>query len=136
VDRYRLLDHILRRWTSEGWQWRPDTGWGEYDAEVYGPRWSRLRLITVAEESSGGRRLLRCRLTSGISLRARVILVALVIALVVILDAWAEAGLWVWVLVALVPMWVWRVESEKYLVRRLVAASIRDVAGELGLTNL
>jgi hypothetical protein len=136
VDRYRLLEHILKQWTDEGWQWRPDTGWGEHDAEIYGPRWSRLRLTTVSEDSSGGRRVLRCRLTPGISLRARVSLGAILIALIVILDSWREAGLWIWLLVVLVPLWVWRVEAEKHLVRRLVATSIREIAGGLGLTNL
>jgi O-antigen biosynthesis protein len=136
TDRYRLLDRILKRWDDEGWQARPDSGWGEYDAEIYGPRWSRLRLTTVAEESSGGRKLLRCRLATGASLRARLGLGAMVLGLILVLEAWATAWAWPWLLVALVPLWVWRVELEKQLVRRLVATSIREVADELGLTVL
>ena len=131
-----MLDRILKRWDEEGWQWRPDSGWGEYDAEIYGPRWSRLRLTTVAEESSGGRKLLRCRLATGASLRARLGLGAMVLGLILVLEAWATAWAWPWLLVALVPLWVWRVELEKQLVRRLVATSIREVADELGLTVL
>ena len=136
TDRYRLLDRVLKRWADEGWQWRPDTGWGDYDAEIYGPRWSRLRLITVAEESSGGRRLLRCRLSLGSSLRARWTLGAMVVGLMVAMEAWAAAGPWVALGLAVIPLWVWRVESEKHLVQRLIASSIQEVAGELGLIAL
>ena len=117
TDRYQLLDRVLKRWADEGWQWRPDTGWGDYDAEIYGPRWSRLRLITVAEESSGGRRWLRCRLSLGSSLRARWTLGAMVVGLMVAMEAWAAAGPWVALVLAVIPLWVWRVESEKHLVQ-------------------
>ena len=133
VDRYRWLQGILKRWDDEGWQWKPDTGWGEYDAEVYGPRWSRLRLTTVAEEGDGGRKLLRCRLAACSSLRARFVFGTIAGLLFLIVESVAVAGPWVWGLMALLPLGIWRVESEKHLIKRLVAASIETVAGELGL---
>jgi O-antigen biosynthesis protein len=136
VDRYRLLRRILSRWDEEGWQWKPDTGWGDYDAEVYGPRWTRLRLITVAEELTDGSLTLRCRLRAETSLFARLAFGMLVGGLFLALESWAGAGPWVWLLVLLLPIWVWRVEAEKHLVNRLVASSIAEVAGELGLTPL
>lgn len=133
TDRYRLLESIFKRWDEEGWQWRADSGWGDYDAEIYGPRWSRLRLTTVSEAYSGGRLLLRCRMVLGYSLRARVIFGSMLLAVVVMLEAWVRLGWWVMLLLAVIPLWVWRVEAEKHLVRRLVARSIEEVAVELGL---
>jgi hypothetical protein len=135
VDRYRWLQAILTRWDDEGWQWKPDTGWGEYDAEVYGPRWSRLRLTTVAEEADGGRKILRCRLAAGSSLRARFVFGTMAGLLFLILESAAVAGFWVWWLMALVPLGIWQVESEKHLIKRLVAASVVTVAEELGLVD-
>jgi hypothetical protein len=60
----------------------------------------------------------------------------MVVGLIVVMEAWATAGAWVALCLAVVPLWVWRVETEKQLVKRLIASSIQEVAAELGLTAL
>ncbi len=136
VNRYQLLQRILQRWESEGWQWKPDTGWGDYDAEVYGPRWSRIRLTTVGEEADGGRKLFRCRIAAYSSLRARLVLGSIMGGLLLVFESWLRAEPWVAVLGALIPLWIWCVESEKHLVKRLVTQSIQAAAGDIGLTSV
>jgi hypothetical protein len=70
VDRFAFLRAIIARLARDGWQNKLDTGWNEYDAEVFGNRWSRLRLTTVAEELAEGKMIFRCRLRASWSLRA------------------------------------------------------------------
>jgi hypothetical protein len=133
VDRYRFLAAILEQLDQEGWQWKPDTGWSECDAEIFGPRWSRLRLVTVAEEVESGQSTLRCRLTPSASLRARVLTGVLAMGVLLVLEAWVGRFPWLWFSLLLFVWLAWRIEAEKQLVRRLVAALVDEVAGELGL---
>src|SRR5437773_5970920 len=71
-DRLSFLNHILSKLGSEGWQYKTDTGWNDHDVEVFGSRWSRLRLTTVTEELGQDKRVFRCRLNAIWSLPARI----------------------------------------------------------------
>jgi O-antigen biosynthesis protein len=133
IDRFALLERILNRLEADGWQWKPDTGWGNADAEIFGPRWSRLRLITVAEFHEDGRQTLRCRLSVAWSLFARLVFGVLAGGIALVLDFWVVERPWLWALLSLLPLVVWRIEQEKHLVRRLVAGLVSEVMTELDL---
>jgi O-antigen biosynthesis protein len=140
VDRFMLLQRILDRLEEDGWQWKQDTGWGDADAEIFGPRWARLRLVTVTESLDRGRQTLRCRLRVASSLFARLTFGVLAGALLLFLDFWVSGRPWLWALLLLLPLLAWWIEHEKHLVRRLVAGLITEVMTELQLnpspTNL
>ncbi|HKS35797.1 MAG TPA: glycosyltransferase, partial [Verrucomicrobiae bacterium] len=68
ADRYSILHKIVTKLDAEGWQYKTDTGWNDYDVEIFGSRWSRLRLTTVTEELAGGKKIIRCRLAATWSL--------------------------------------------------------------------
>ncbi|HVY71224.1 MAG TPA: glycosyltransferase, partial [Verrucomicrobiae bacterium] len=59
MERLRFLTSVLERLDRQGWQNRTDTGWNNYDVEISGSRWSRLRLTTVAEAHKGGTQTIR-----------------------------------------------------------------------------
>jgi len=60
-DRTRLVADAVERLRSEGWGVTLDTGWSDFDAEIFGHPWTRLQLTTVQEEHGSGRRLVRLR---------------------------------------------------------------------------
>src|SRR5437773_1531208 len=97
-DRYALLNRILSKLESEGWQHKTDTGWNDYDVEIFGSRWSRLRLTTVTEELGQGRRIFRCRLKVTWSLPARIAFWSACGAQLVVIGLLSPTFPWIWML--------------------------------------
>jgi O-antigen biosynthesis protein len=53
-DRLKLLDQIHEEVTAAGWRHRADAGWGDWDMEIYGSRYVKVRLTTATEYHNGG----------------------------------------------------------------------------------
>src|SRR5262245_7514083 len=54
---FRLLD-------EEGWRYSTDSGWNDWDIQIYGNFWWSIALQTVTEYHGGGKCLTRVRLRS------------------------------------------------------------------------
>jgi len=63
-DRHHLLGAIFQLLEEEGWRYSIDTGWKEWDIQIYGNFWWSTVLQTVTEDHGGGKRLTRVRLRS------------------------------------------------------------------------
>ena len=61
VERTTLLERALETLRAAGWGVTPDSGWSDYDGDVFGHPWSRLRCTTSQEDHGSGRRLIRVR---------------------------------------------------------------------------
>ena len=61
-DRHHLLGAIFQLLEEEGWRYSVDTGWNEWDIQIYGNFWWSIVLQTVTEDHSGAKRLTRARL--------------------------------------------------------------------------
>jgi hypothetical protein len=61
-DRHHLLGQIFQMLEEEGWRYSVDTGWNEWDIQIYGNFWWSILLQTVTEDHSGAKRLTRVRL--------------------------------------------------------------------------
>ncbi|HEY6069944.1 MAG TPA: glycosyltransferase, partial [Chthoniobacterales bacterium] len=61
-DRHHLLGQIFQLLEEEGWRYSVDTGWNEWDIQIYGNFWWSILLQTVTEDHSGAKRLTRARL--------------------------------------------------------------------------
>jgi hypothetical protein len=92
--------------------------------------------VTVGEHLDQGRLLLRCKLNASSSLRARVTLGVLAGMIMIVLDTWVQGRPWLWALTLLLPLVIWRIEREKYLVRGLVAAVVREVIAHHHLVTI
>ena len=69
-DRFHLLEQLLKATAAHGWRTRVDSGWGAWDAEVYGSRYVKVRLTTATEyhEAEGAcGRLTRVRVVAKMS---------------------------------------------------------------------
>src|SRR5207253_11450533 len=61
-DRHYLLGAIVQLLDEEGWRYSTDTGWNEWDIQIYGNFWWSIALQTVTEYHGGGKCLTRVRL--------------------------------------------------------------------------
>jgi O-antigen biosynthesis protein len=73
-QRLDFLAALIQRLKDNGWKFKLDTGWNEFDVEIVGDRWSRLQLLTAAEMFPDKKVMLRCRLRPRRSLSAHLIL--------------------------------------------------------------
>jgi O-antigen biosynthesis protein len=136
IDRLDLLRTLVRHLQEESWEFRTDTGWGDFDVEVFGRRWSRLRLLTATEELGRDRRVLRCRLQSRWSSAAHWAVGLLAGAELVLLMAAAPGRPWAWLSLLALPLLVGAIEYERRLVLQLIRAMVNDFASRLKLPHL
>ncbi|MFT3787467.1 MAG: glycosyltransferase [Tepidisphaeraceae bacterium] len=53
-DRLQLLESIKREVEADGLRYRIDAGWHDWDLEIYGSRYAKVRLTTVSEKHDAG----------------------------------------------------------------------------------
>jgi O-antigen biosynthesis protein len=61
-DRHELLTSVLAVLEEEGWRYSTDTGWNEWDIQIYGNFWWSIALQTVTEYHGGMKTLTRAAL--------------------------------------------------------------------------
>ena len=61
-DRHHLLGAIFQLLEEEGWRYSSDTGWNEWDIQIYGNFWWSIVLQTVTEYHGGPKCLTRVKL--------------------------------------------------------------------------
>jgi O-antigen biosynthesis protein len=61
-DRHHLLGAIFQILEEEGWRYSIDTGWKEWDIQIYGNFWWSMVLQTVTEDHGRGKLLTRVRI--------------------------------------------------------------------------
>jgi glycosyltransferase involved in cell wall biosynthesis len=135
-DRYALLHRILAKLEKEGWEHKADTGWNDYDVEIFGSRWSRLRLATATEELEGGKRVFRCRLKATWSLPARIVFWSVCGLEILLISMLASAHPWIWMLLLSMSLLGWWLEQEKRTLLLWILALLDEVAAELGLVKI
>jgi O-antigen biosynthesis protein len=61
-DRHYLLGAIFQLLDEEGWRYSVDSGWNEWDIQIYGNFWWSIALQTVTEYHGAGKCLTRVKL--------------------------------------------------------------------------
>jgi hypothetical protein len=118
------------------WQTKLDSGWSNYDLEIFGHPWSRLRLTTVTEELEQGKRSFRCRCQSMWSLRAWIVFWAGLGAELSLISYLAPMTPWIWMLLLAAPLLLWHLEEEEQWLRLAVEESLDEAASQLQLVKL
>jgi len=62
-DRHHLLGEMFNLLNEEGWRYSTDTGWNEWDIQIYGNFWWSITLQTVTEYHGGPKCLTRAGLS-------------------------------------------------------------------------
>lgn len=130
ISRYAFLHKLLGKLEEEGWQYKIDTGWSDHDIEIFGSRWSRLRLITTTEELGRGERTLRCRLRATWSLLAKTAFWAAFGAELIVIGLLAPRQPWAWMLLLSLWLFGWFLEQERRSLQQLIVAFLDEVARE------
>jgi hypothetical protein len=131
MDRLTFLRTALQELGEDGWQTKLDTGWDDHDAEIYGRRWARLRLTSVAEGPAGGQVIIRCRLKAQWSLRAKLLFWALIAAEVISIALLHRMQPWLWMMLLTIPLVGWFLEQEKRNLQAMIGVVLDRVATEL-----
>ena len=63
-DRHHLLGSVFQLLEEEGWRYSTDSGWNEWDVQIYGNFWWSVTLQTVTEYHGGRKGLTRVKLRS------------------------------------------------------------------------
>jgi O-antigen biosynthesis protein len=95
--RERLLPAIVARLEDEGWNYSTDTGWKNWDLQIFGSVWWGIKLHSVTEYHGGPKCLTRIRLEAGVV--GTTVLINLVLFAILLFRQFYVPGsdLWLWV---------------------------------------
>ena len=136
TERLQFLTRIIEQLDQQGWQSKTDTGWNHFDVEIFGSRWCRLQLTTVAEAHHGGQQLFRCRLATSWSLLAHVAFWSAFLFECLLIGALGESLWWLSFLLLSLPALAWLFRQEQRNLQRILAAFLDDVAKQLQLAKI
>jgi hypothetical protein len=133
--RQAFLDALVERLAADNWQYRLDTGWGNWDLEVYGDRWSKLRLITVAEQPDEGWHRVRCRLRTSWTLPAKLAYGVVLAAALLAMAVWRVQEWLAWIPLVAPALAAWRFSVNQRNLRRVMSVVLEEVALGLGMRH-
>ncbi len=136
MDRLAWIAAVIRGLEKNGWPHRPDIGWSDFDAEIYGSRWSSLRLVTVAEEHPHNKKMLCCRLSARWSLQSKVVFWALFALQLLALGLLGSSLKWPWLILLSLPLLGWLLHREKRSLQSIIVVFLDDLAKELKLVKV
>jgi len=132
LGREVLITAVIDALEKEGWSYSTDTGWKEWDIQIYGSFWWGITLRSVTEYHGGPKCLTRVRLA--IRMVATTFLLNLL--LVCFLIYWAATGhglLWPALLYLIIMGVIW---SQGYVLKRRVAQLVEAAAQRCGLNRI
>jgi len=136
IERLEFVATLLRRLEQAHWPHRTDTGWSEFDLEIYGSRWSQLQLTTVAEDHPGGRQLIRCRLRATWSLLAQLAFGSLLGADLLLIGLLGPGRFWPWLLLGTLPLYDWARRRDQRRLQSIAAVFLDELARGRGLAKI
>jgi GT2 family glycosyltransferase len=142
LSRVQFLNAVAGGLKQDGWHIKTDSGWGEFDLEVMGDRWSRLQLATASEFHPEGKLMLRCRLSPRWSLLARVVLAAAIgveFALSGLLGGWENHSgqiLWTGVILGTTFALGWFFHRRACSLRRILGVFLEKTAESMSLSKV
>jgi len=133
VERYAFVKRIQQHLDNQGWPYRIDSGWDNFDFEITTNRWAAAQLTTVHEELSGGRKFIRCRIEARNSWLSWILvgIVAAVCWLAVV--SLRDMQPMIWFVFALVPLAGMAVADEQHHQQAQIGALLQLEAAYLGL---
>ncbi|MEI6032880.1 MAG: glycosyltransferase [Verrucomicrobiae bacterium] len=128
-----LLQEVVRSLEGEGWNYSMDTGWKDWDLQIYGSFWWGIQLRTVTEYHGGPKCLTRVNL--GTRMVATTLLINLVLLGILLYRHFLVAGIeyWLWIPYVLFVLFLFR---RVWKLKRRVADLVGAAATRCGLTRI
>lgn len=136
VDRLGFLNCVLARLNQQGWEYKPDEGWRNFDVEITGDRWSRLQLITVMETYQKENFLIRCRLRKAWTLLAKIVFFSALGAELLLVGFWGPLVAWHWLTLLSLGGLAWWLRWRCQNLQRLMVVFLDEAAKSLHLTKV
>jgi glycosyltransferase involved in cell wall biosynthesis len=136
LERHRFLRELAGRLEVRGFHIRLDSGWADFDMEVSGWFWSRLKITTVTEELDHGRRNLHCRLHGHWSLASTLVFWSILIVQLAWIGIMASLQPWIWLLPLTLPFIALLIDHRYHQLKEFVAGQLDAVARELKLVSI
>jgi GT2 family glycosyltransferase len=133
VERYRLLARLTSALEARGFLVRLDSGWADFDLEISGNFWSRLRFTTVTEELEHGHRNFHCRLRGHWSLAAKLLFCSVCVGLFIVIGLLAPIQPWIWLSPMVLPFVALLLDHQYQQLQEIVAVHLGAAAQELKL---
>ncbi|MGC1479387.1 MAG: glycosyltransferase [Chthoniobacterales bacterium] len=133
IGREALLPKAIDALETEGWSYSTDTGWNDWDVQIYGSFWWGIRAASVTEYHGGPKALTRVRLTT--HMVATTFLVNLVLFSALILRQIENPGLDLWVQIPYALFLLMLFTNLRKLKKR-VAELFEASAQRVGLTRV
>jgi len=131
--RERLLPEIIQALEDEGWNYSTDTGWKEWDVQVYGSFWWGIKLRSVTEYHGGPKCLTRIHLDT--HMVATTVLVNAVLLAILGYRQFFVPGsdIWLWIPYAI---WLVILFSRAYRLKKRVAELVGAAAQRCGFVRV
>ena len=131
--REQLLSGIFQLLEDEGWRYSSDTGWKDWDMQIYGNQWWSIKVATVTEYHGGPKCLTRVRLRYQ-AVALTVLLNAVLLSILLYRAAFTPShdGFW-WACYGLLVVWLY---CRARRLKRRVADLVSAAAQGCGLTRV
>jgi hypothetical protein len=90
----------------------------------------------VSEDLERGKKGFHCRIDSGWSLPARILLALTLLGVVLVIPSLAEQYPWTWMSLMVAPFVIWVVEDEALRQKKTLAALVKAVATERSMVEI
>jgi hypothetical protein len=131
--REHLLPEIIKALDAEGWNYSIDTGWKDWDIQIYGSLWWGIKVRSVTEYHGGPKCLTRIKLDTHIV--ATTFLFNLVLLAILSYRQFFVEGsdLWLWI-----PYLIWLaiLARRAYRLKKRAAQLVDAAAQRCGFTRI
>ncbi len=136
IDRVQFLKVIQNKLEQEGWSHRVDSGWSNYDIEIFGSRWITIQLITASELYPEGKQAFKCRIKTVWSLPAKAAFWGLFALELLVIGIIGKSTAWIWMILLTLPLVHWYFASEERTLRSIMVLVLDEIAKSLGLIKI
>lgn len=136
IDRTDFLKIIQERLEKERWSHRIDSGWSNYDIEIFGSRWINLQLTTATELYQDGKQAFKCRLKTVWSLPARVVFLGILAIELLLIGMLGKFTAYMWMILLTVPLMFWYLKTEERTLKSIMILFLDEVAKSLGMVKI
>ncbi len=127
-----LLTSVIEVLEKEGWSYSTDTGWKEWDVQIYGSFWWGITIRSVTEYHGGPKSLTRVRLTTQM-VATTFLLNFLMVSFLIYWMATGHELLWPALVYAVIMLTIW---TRGRRLKKRVAQLVEAAAQRLGLKRV